>query len=362
MRRWIAWMMVLAAALTATCHAEFSEDYVLTEAGGWQTAAESSGVMIVGYSSSGDLRDKYGVYSAANAFDCDRATTWAEDRDGNGDGAWLQGEWQVLDGRWSVTGVMLRGGYHKSRDVFGKNARPRTVELEIAVDGGEPADYLVTLNDSMNSQYIVFGAPLEASGAVRARLTLWGAYPGGKYADTCVSEFDLLVAPLDGGDAAPGAWQSGGWFDAPDAAPSGETLAGLFHRLTGDMTYTEYPKGDADRQSVFGTIEGVETGASAAFALNGAGTARALLQGILDESWFNEEHTGAILPLLNRAQSVRLVQSELHAWGMEDGRPLSADEYYRFELVTAEGASVSLLANTGYETDGGDWADAVIIP
>lgn len=367
MKYWLS-LIVLLVLLVPGASAEFSEDWVLVDDCEYLTAAESSGVMIVGTDSSGDLRDKYGAYTAANAFDCDPATTWAENRSGQGEGAWLKGEWEVLSDRWSVMGVMLRSGYHKSSDVFKKNSRPMTVELEIA-SGGASADYLVTLEDRLSCQYIVFDAPIAIEGSVSAKLTVWEVYPGSKYSDTCVSEFDLLVSPEKGDETSgqPIGGDAAGWFleDAGETEEE-ESLFILFYRIKGE-DYTGYSAGNSERKNACGSVDGVDVGISAIYTMRDEQTARSLLQGILNDSWEIDDGLEEIQQLLDRAVSVRLTQSELYASEISGNSPLdnpprNADEYYRFALVTAEGDTVSLLANTGYETDGGEWAEAVIIP
>lgn len=176
------------AALADGCWLEHSRN-------GYALASEVDGIGFAGAATSGSLVDQYGVYPAANAFDGQLRTAWAEDRPGLGDGAYLEGAWQARSDGWNVVGVALWAGYQKNDSIYFKNNRPREITLSVyAADRTLLGEYPVTLDDYQGCQCVYFDEWLPLSGAVCVRLTLNGVYGGSKYTDTCVSEMDILVA------------------------------------------------------------------------------------------------------------------------------------------------------------------------
>ena len=398
-------VMLLAASVVFSgpaALAEFMEDYTLSTTTPYALAAQTGSIAVGAFGSSGDLKDKYGAYVAFNAFDGNPATTWAEAVSGDGEGETLDATWRPMSGEWQITGVALRAGYHKSRDIYSKNNRPSTVEIEIRTDA-EARDYLVSLNDEMNWQYVLFDAPMAMSGSAYARLTLWDVYRGSKYRDTCVSEFDLLVVPTAAaGGSSNGGFQYdgetsngegtpalpdlsndlGGWFGSAagkaDAAQKSDVSVGGGVQASGGVSpyasrmlfalYNNMSDAEAQAQldlsgrcnDVYGSVDGVDVGYMATITDSGVyASAKDMLLGFLDFSWYNPYETD-LAPLITEDARVTLVRSELYAWNPQLVQPTNVDEYYLFEIVKG-GVTYDVLYNTGYEMDGGDWSEGRIL-
>ena len=384
MKRWLAAIAALLVTLSGAAGlAEFTEGWTVATVSHYQTAIESGGFDLYAAYSSGDLRDKYGAYVAGNAFDRNPATTWAEASSGNGEGEWLQGQWSVRFGQWNVVGIALQAGYQKSWDVYSKNNRPGEVEIEIET-GGEARDYLVDLDDVMAWQYVLFDDPMPADEVVDARLTLWSVYSGSKYRDTCVTEFDLLVAPAtDVPDLSEdGGAQAGGWFggenasvsgsaiyvsdgaDSGEASPyAGRILYALYYGISDEEARAQIDEWDSysDRcNNIYGAIGGEGVGYVGMLDLPQEQlTARMVLENMLSFTWYEEGSSG-IEPLLTSDAEVTLVKSELYAWNRWGVQPTSVDEYYLFEIEKG-GVVYDVIYNAGYEMDGGDWSEGRVL-
>jgi len=144
--------------------------------------------------------DKYGEYPAENAGDGDLDTTWAESAKGNGAGEELCFEFGVQE----IIGFRIWAGYHKSKDVYRKNARPRRIEV-IVSDEGEETVFEVELKDTRSAQTVLFDQPLRADSL---KIVLSTFYAGTKYKDTCIT--DVVLLRLDGketpSDASDAGW------------------------------------------------------------------------------------------------------------------------------------------------------------
>ena len=89
------------------------------DSGGYQAIPRQD----VTVSASSELKDRYGKYPAVYANDGSSKTTWAEGVSGKGRTEWLEFSFPMHQ----VAGFTIRAGYHKSKDVYRKNARPREI-------------------------------------------------------------------------------------------------------------------------------------------------------------------------------------------------------------------------------------------
>lgn len=389
MKRWMAALLILLMALNALpAQAEEAEVHWVRCWGSTYTnntrASQASGMWLTTADASSYQQDQYGAYTPENAFDGNLSTTWAEGVSGNGSGEYLGGMWSGDGSQWAVAGLAVWSGYQKSNDRFYKNARPRTVNVLLVSDTVGAISCEATLEDLMGVQYVILEYRVPFDSQIAGLILLNDVYSGSKYQDTCISEMDLLLAPASEGGFEPGydGAGTGGYVDYDDDGfeagddgeygPEGESvwgdgdapLAVVFHKLTGDMTYAEYGNLGVDPEAcpnVYGQLDGLDIGINGVYALDGRRfTAWDMLEGFIDCGWF--EDTYGVTGLLHGAQSVTLVQSELYAWSMGDGVPNRTDEYYLFNVVTASGDTVQLLACSGYEMDGGDWCEIVMLP
>ena len=134
-------------------------------------------------SASSELKDQYGKYPATYANDANTRTTWAERASGNGEGEWLE----FMFPEQNVIGFTIRAGYHKSRDVYRKNARPREILLTV---GDEPP-MAIELDDVREPQTVLFDQPVTTD---YLTITLSTFYTGTKYKDTCITDVRVLTA------------------------------------------------------------------------------------------------------------------------------------------------------------------------
>ena len=389
MKRWMtALLMLLLAleALPALAEADYHQARCWGSTYTQNTQARyASGITMDSVDASSYQRDQYGAYTPQNAFDGSLSTTWSEGASGIGPGEYLSAGYSGDGSRWAVAGLAVWNGYQKSSDRYYKNARPRRVKLILISDAVGTIVYDATLEDIMGAQYIILEYRVPFLSWVNATLMIEDVYTGSKYQDTCISEMDLLLAPAAEGGFEPGydgANDASGYpgydddgFEAGDDGEYGleedsvwgdgdAPLAVVFHKLTGDPTYAEFGNlgNDPDAcPNVYGQMDGLDIGINGVYALDGRRfTAWDMLEGFIDCGWF--EDTYGVLGYMQGAQSVTLVQSELYGWSMGDGVPNRTDEFYLFNVVTANGSTVQLLACQGYEMDGGDWSMIVALP
>lgn len=145
---------------------------------------------------SSELTDKYGYYSAANAFDNNTDTAWAEAASDDGLRSAITGSWIAEEAGWVVDGIVLNAGYQKSGTTFKNNNRPRDITVEISsgsFGARAAASRMAVLEDARTQQTVAFDAPVPLDDTVTVTLTINSVYSGSKYTDTCISEIDLLV-------------------------------------------------------------------------------------------------------------------------------------------------------------------------
>jgi hypothetical protein len=146
-------------------------------------------------SASSELKDRFGKYPAEYANDADTHTTWAERADGNGEGEWITFSFPEQ----RIIGLTIRAGYHKSKDVYRKNARPR--EILVSTEGED--EMSVELDDVLEPQTVLFDEPVSTGFLT---ITLSTFYSGTKYADTCITDVRVLSAG-DSEAPADDSWQ-----------------------------------------------------------------------------------------------------------------------------------------------------------
>ncbi len=134
-------------------------------------------------SASSVLTDGGTTFSAERAIDGDISTCWQESAEGMGEGEWLMLEFaQATD----VNAISLRPGAAKTGDTFMRNARPERVEFSFS-DGS-------TLNFSFNDtnawQSILLPETINTS---FIKATILSTYPGTKYEDLGISEFQAFL-------------------------------------------------------------------------------------------------------------------------------------------------------------------------
>lgn len=127
--------------------------------------------------------DEYGMsHLPGLAVDGDRTTGWVEGVSGNGIGESLH---LVLDDTYQVSGFTICAGYHKSSDLYYKNARPSKLEITFS-DG---SSQFFELDDRMEPQTFSLLAPVDTDSVV---FTIRDVYAGNKYQDTVISEIELF--------------------------------------------------------------------------------------------------------------------------------------------------------------------------
>jgi hypothetical protein len=82
--------------------------------------------------------------------------------------------------RAQVEGLVIKNGYQKSADIFGKNSRVK--DIEIATSNGETIS--ARLEDRQGEQHIELGKSIEAKWV---QVIIRSVYPGWRYTDTAIS-------------------------------------------------------------------------------------------------------------------------------------------------------------------------------
>ena len=187
--------LVLAIPCAVACKASSDSVRVVEGWNGIFTASDTNEIYLDDCDSSSELTDSYGYYSISNCFDLDPRTTWAEDEDGDGSGSYIHGYWVAEIGDWLISGLAIRAGYQKSSDTYYNNNRPRTVWIDIVDPAtGEGESFEATLLDTLDGQCILFDDWFHIEGPVEVWMMIEDVYPGSKYDDLCISDFDLIVS------------------------------------------------------------------------------------------------------------------------------------------------------------------------
>ncbi|MCB1491422.1 MAG: hypothetical protein KDJ77_06435 [Rhodobiaceae bacterium] len=121
------------------------------------------------------------TYGPENLFDGSAATAWCEGARGSGAGQTIS---LRIDNGGPFRRIFIENGYQKNRDIFERNARPRTIE--VTTDTGLKFRHVLEDSDGEN----MFDLP--EPGEYRAvDIRVLDVYPGSRYEDMCIST--LLV-------------------------------------------------------------------------------------------------------------------------------------------------------------------------
>ncbi|HEU5057213.1 MAG TPA: hypothetical protein VFU21_11840, partial [Kofleriaceae bacterium] len=123
-------------------------------------------------------------------LDGDPATAWVEGADSSGAGEWIRIHLSPIEGATTIR-LRIQNGYHKSKELYGKNARLKKVEL-VALPGN--ASRTAELADSMDWQEITLEQPAGRLEAIELRAR--EVHEGSKYTDLCVSDLEVYVTGL----------------------------------------------------------------------------------------------------------------------------------------------------------------------
>ena len=108
------------------------------------------------YCVSSVLKPQFGnSYGPENLFKGPASSAWVEGQQGNGVGEWITVE---FEGMRTVRSIIVRNGYQKSNDIFGKNNRVR--HLRAVFSQGETQT--LTLQDRSGSESLMLPKPVKA--------------------------------------------------------------------------------------------------------------------------------------------------------------------------------------------------------
>jgi hypothetical protein len=128
-------------------------------------------------------QDGADVYGPDNLLDGNDATAWVEGSSGQGVDDYLVLEFDALQ---SVSGLTIRNGDDKNRDIYGKNSGVKDVELRFSA--GDRLE--TTLKDDPAPQHVALSRPIKAKWV---QLIVRSVYPGWKYSDTAINEVRVDV-------------------------------------------------------------------------------------------------------------------------------------------------------------------------
>lgn len=145
-----------------------------------EPTAQSPPVFSVATASSTLAADSIASYGAEHLIDGDITTGWSEGVSGTGVGEWFE---LSADSPQLVSGMRLFAGYHKSSDLFRKNACPTKVRVEFS-DG---------TSEEMSLGDVSFGKEVTLNFARQHETTYVRVYilevrSGTDFSDTVVSE------------------------------------------------------------------------------------------------------------------------------------------------------------------------------
>ena len=123
-------------------------------------------------------------------LDGDPKTAWVEGADSSGAGEWVRIHISPVESATKIR-VKIQNGYHKSKELYGKNARLKQVDV-IALPSG--TKQTATLKDAMEWQEVTVTQPAGKLEAIELRAA--AVYEGSKYTDLCVSDVELYVTGL----------------------------------------------------------------------------------------------------------------------------------------------------------------------
>ncbi len=123
-------------------------------------------------------------------LDGDPATAWVEGADSSGKGEWVRVHLSPVEGATKIR-LRIQNGYHKSKVLYGKNARLKKVEIALLPGN---ATHAAELKDAMEWQEITFEQPAGKLEAIELRAA--DVYEGSKYTDLCVSDLEIYVTGL----------------------------------------------------------------------------------------------------------------------------------------------------------------------
>lgn len=120
-------------------------------------------------------------------MDGDPVTTWIEGAEGEGHGEWVRIHTSKVE-KASNLRLRLRNGYHKTPELFKKNARVKELTLRILPEG---TTQLVLLPDDM--EWFEVEVPMPKADFEGVELRVDSTYAGTKYRDTCISDVEIFV-------------------------------------------------------------------------------------------------------------------------------------------------------------------------
>lgn len=130
-------------------------------------------------------------YHPRYAFDDDPSTAWVEGVAGTGEGESLTAPLSPLQGLTAVT-MRVRNGYQKSPALLKANAAPKDVTVALLSRGTVVHEAPATLTKTEGWQDVAFALPSPVR-ADAIRLRVDSTHPGKTYADTCISDIQVLV-------------------------------------------------------------------------------------------------------------------------------------------------------------------------
>ena len=138
------------------------------------------------YCVSSVLNPQFGnSYGPENLFSGPASSAWVEGRQGNGVGEWVTIEFEGLR---TVRSIVVRNGYQKSEDVFGKNNRVR--HLRAVFSQGE-SETLV-LQDRTGSETLTLPRPVKA---YWVKFIIDDVWAGNRYTDTAMTKLVVNSEP-----------------------------------------------------------------------------------------------------------------------------------------------------------------------
>lgn len=122
-------------------------------------------------------------YPVSNAFDFDIDTSWAEAKNQEGVGEWINIKFNNVE---SIHGIDILNGYSGSEELYYANNRVKKIKIEF-YDG-----YVIEKELEDQIPFILQRIDFERRESDYIKITVLDIYKGNKYNDTCISEIRIF--------------------------------------------------------------------------------------------------------------------------------------------------------------------------
>jgi hypothetical protein len=127
-------------------------------------------------------------YHPIKIDDGDSSTCWVEGADGDGEGEWVEFQWDYPK---DIIAMKILPGFAQDETFWSENGRPKRITVECFNNDNCILEIPLEIEDMMKVQAFYLN-PEAVCDCSKVRITIDEVYPGDKYEDTCISEVEFL--------------------------------------------------------------------------------------------------------------------------------------------------------------------------